>query len=135
MMSCRHTANPLCWNIRFITFLKKLGSVEKEADPCSFAKRSRQERLSAIYVDDGLLAASDESTLKACLEGRKLQYKITSKDASYFLGLEIRMEQDSISFSQTAVLEDYSDSDHGNWLQTGRSTSGVEVRFSVEAVS
>ena len=103
---------PRRWNVRFITYIKKLGLVESEADPCLFIRETENEKLLlAIYVDDGLLAASNESTLRACLEGLRLQFKITSKDASYFLGLEIKRESDRIRISQAPqarkILERY----------------------------
>ena len=92
---------PRCWNIRFITYLKKLGLVESEADPCLFTKKTEHEKLLlAIYVDDGLLAASNEATLNACLEGLKLQFKITSKKANFFLGLQISRAENSMKITQ-----------------------------------
>ena len=94
---------PRCWNHRFIAYIKKLGLSVSTADPCLFVRESREEKLLlAVYVDDGLLAASKESTLQECLEGLKLQFKITAKDASFFLGIEIIKDASGIRITQAA---------------------------------
>jgi transposase InsO family protein len=92
---------PRCWNKRFITYIRRLGMKISEADPCLFIRESNREKLLlAVYVDDGLMAASNELTLKDCLRELQLQFKITSKPATYFLGIDIKREGDSIKISQ-----------------------------------
>ena len=94
---------PRCWNHRFITYIKKLGLEKSEADPCLSVRETKEEKLLlAMYVDDGLLAASKGSTRRDCLEGLKLQFKITSKDATYFLGIEIKQGERGIRISQAS---------------------------------
>lgn len=57
----------------------------------------------ALYVDDGIVAATDESELSELVEKLKSEFKIIVKPATYFLGIEISQQSDgSIKVSQAA---------------------------------
>ena len=56
----------------------------------------------ALYVDDGLVAATDHQELKIFLQDLSKEFKITSQKASYFLGLEIEQTDDRIKINQQA---------------------------------
>lgn len=45
-----------------------------------------------LYVDDGLLAATDKDTANAFLEDLNKILRITTKPATYYLGLQIHRE-------------------------------------------
>ena len=92
---------PRCWNKRFGNFLVKLNFKASQADPCLFIRESNNKKLIlALYVDDGLIAATDTNDLKTFIEELKSEFKIVSKEASYFLGLEIVQENNYIKISQ-----------------------------------
>lgn len=105
---------PRCWNTRLGTFLKKLGFKQSDADPCLFIlEKGIKKLLLALYVDDGIVAATDESELSAFAENLKSEFKIVTKPATYFLGMEIDQKPDgSIKISQAAytrkVLDQFS---------------------------
>ena len=86
---------PRCWNTRFGNFLKKLGFKQSEADPCLFMlERGTNKLILALYVDDGIVAATDECELSEFAERLRSEFKIMTKPATYFLGVEIDQKSD-----------------------------------------
>jgi hypothetical protein len=62
--------------------------------------------LLALYVDDGIVAATDKKELVEFEKELKSEFKIIAKPASYFLGMEISQDSDgSIKVSQTAYTK------------------------------
>lgn len=97
---------PRCWNKRFGNFLSRLRFRKSEADPCLFIRESNGLKLILVlYVDDGLIAASDKEDLKKFLQDLQAEFKITSKDASYFLGVEIKQTEKGVKISQEAYAK------------------------------
>ncbi|KAJ2950684.1 hypothetical protein O0L34_g8943 [Tuta absoluta] len=83
---------------------------QSETDCCLYAKRVNDKKiLITLYVDDELVAATDEaceSFANSFLAGLKTKLKITTKPASYYLGLEIVREADgSIFIKQEAYAK------------------------------
>lgn len=86
---------PRCWNEKFCSYLLELGFKRSEADPCLFVKeKGKQKMFFVLYVDDGLVAFKDDQQLQNLLKDVKRKFKITSKSASYFLGMEIERKED-----------------------------------------
>ena len=96
--------SPRCWNKRIEAFLRKQGFKVSAADPCLYIRdRDGKKLLLALYVDDGILAATDMQDLNSFISQLRAEFDITVKDASYFLGVEIEKEADgSIKISQPA---------------------------------
>ncbi|CAB0003770.1 unnamed protein product, partial [Nesidiocoris tenuis] len=94
---------PRCWNKRFVDYLSKIGLHASEADPCLFIREKDGKKLIvALYVDDGLVASNCKLEQDNFIEELKREFKITTKEASYFLGLEIEKQEGQISVKQTA---------------------------------
>jgi transposase InsO family protein len=92
---------PRCWNKRFGDFLQRHGFKASDADPCLYIReRGGQKLILVIYVDDGLLAATDQREMEIFIEELKSEFKIVSKKADYFLGLEIEHEEKFIKIHQ-----------------------------------
>jgi transposase InsO family protein len=92
---------PRCWNKRFGDFLQRHGFKASDADPCLYIReRSGRKLILVIYVDDGLLAATDQREMEIFIEELKSEFKIVSKKADYFLGLEIEHEEKFIKIHQ-----------------------------------
>jgi len=88
----------------FAVFLQKLGFRKSGADPCLFILESGSKKiLLALFVDDGIVAAIDKCELLKLIEKLKSEFKITTRCATYFLGIEIDQRSDSsIKISQAA---------------------------------
>jgi len=70
---------------------------------CSYWRRTR--RKFCYHVDDGIVAATDEAELLELTDKLKCEFKIVTKPATYFLGVEIDQRSDgSIKISQAAVI-------------------------------
>jgi len=86
---------PRCWNKRFGNFLRQLGFEQNEADPCIFMRFKGNEKIIiALYVDDGLIASTNEAEVRNLIADLESEFKITAKEASYLLGLEIKVQPD-----------------------------------------
>lgn len=98
---------PRCWSKRFGAFLVSAGFKASDADPCLHIREEGHKKLVvALYVDDGLVMASDQQDSKKFVEELKAEFKITVKPASYFLGLEIkRFDDGAIKISQEAYAK------------------------------
>ncbi|BET01094.1 Reverse transcriptase (RNA-dependent DNA polymerase) [Nesidiocoris tenuis] len=98
---------PRCFNIRFVQYLKQnLKFKQSDADPCLFVRKTESSMIMiALYVDDGLVASTDKKSLDAFLDELRMEFKITTKSASYFLGLEIEQREDTIKISQKAYTK------------------------------
>lgn len=97
---------PRCWNERFGKFLLELDFKASEADPCLFVRKIKGEKLIIVlYVDDGLVAATKLEDLKQFLCELKSEFKITTRDADYFLGLEIEKIGNDIKIKQKAYTK------------------------------
>lgn len=83
-----------CWNEDITKFLKKIGLEPTKADPCVFTKKSGSIVFLALYVDDGLIAASEESDIKRLLIYLQKRYEITTNEPKHLLGMSIEREKD-----------------------------------------
>ena len=58
-----------------------------------------------LYVDDGLLAADDKDDLDVFIKELQSEFKIVSKDADYFLGIEKKRQDGKIKIDQKSYTE------------------------------
>ena len=87
--------SPRCWNKRFVNFMSHVGFIESNADPCLFVQKTKTSKLIVvIYVDDGLVAGTDETEIEEFLNGLKTEFKITVSTAQQYLGIQIVMTPD-----------------------------------------
>lgn len=97
---------PRCWNQRFGRFLESKGFKVSEADPCLYTREKNEKKLILVlYVDDGLVAATHSQDQQEFLEELKAEFKIVSKTANYFLGIEIERGQNSLKIHQEAYAK------------------------------
>ena len=100
--------SPRCWTERFTKFISNLKFYQSNADPCFyFYTEDDKLMLMTIYVDDGLVVASDESLIDKFFSDLNREFKITSsKEVKSFLGLEInRLQDGSIFIHQSRYIE------------------------------
>lgn len=98
---------PRCWNEKFSSYIIELGFKRSDSDSCLFVRqRGDKKMFFVLYVDDGLIAGDDQEEINQLIDDLRKKFKITSKPASYFLGLEIYQEQDgSVRVDQTHYTE------------------------------
>lgn len=90
---------PRCWNSCFESILLEMGFKQCEADCCLYSKITEGKKLLiTLYVDDGLVAATDEDLANSFLNDLRKRLKITTKPASYYLGLQIVRDNDGSVF-------------------------------------
>lgn len=64
-----------CWNEKFTQFIEKFEFIMSEADPCVFIRKKENEFIIlAIYVDDGIIAATHEKSLDSVIEYLKKHF-------------------------------------------------------------
>lgn len=92
---------PRCWNKCIVDYLKSINFKQCDKDPCLFIRNARNTKIIlALYVDDGLVATSNEKESERFIKELKRKFKITTKSASYFLGLEVTMDGSEVRVSQ-----------------------------------
>jgi hypothetical protein len=97
---------PRCWSERFGDFVKKEGFKMSKADPCLFTyEENGKKMLFTMYVDDGLIAYSDQKVLDWFLNKLRQEFKIVSKEANYYLGLEIKKTNDGTTITRKGYAE------------------------------
>ncbi|GFS54006.1 retrovirus-related Pol polyprotein from transposon TNT 1-94 [Trichonephila clavipes] len=80
--------SPRCWNKCFGQFLTDLGFKASEADPCLYIRERKGRKLLIVsYVDDGLIAATDQQDSEMFIKELKTKFKISVGKVSCFLGL------------------------------------------------
>lgn len=99
---------PRCWTEHFAIFVKHFGFKQSTADPCFYIFKEGNERLFlAVYVDDGLLAATSEYLLDSFFHELNKQFQATNtRNVTSFLGIEIFMlKNGSVFINQMKYAE------------------------------
>lgn len=93
-----------CWNKKFTSFIKQFNFNVSASDPCVFIhSKDGVTIILAIYVDDGLMAASDDECMKPVIDFLNTNFEIKVFEAKCFLGLEIDQRPDgTIHIHQSA---------------------------------
>ncbi|KMQ81732.1 integrase core domain protein [Lasius niger] len=88
------------WNKKFVECLIKFNLRAIDADPCVFVNKDKEKTLIlAVYIDDGLIASTDNLKIKDLLLHLSNELEVTSKPLELFLGIEFKYFSDS--FVQT----------------------------------
>jgi len=98
---------PRCWIEHFTGFLESFGFSRSTADPCFYVfKNKLGKMLLAFYVDDGLLAATDEILVENFFLELRKQFKIMeTKNVTSFLEMEIlKLPDGSIFINQEKFI-------------------------------
>ncbi|PNF28358.1 hypothetical protein B7P43_G17909 [Cryptotermes secundus] len=95
---------PRCWNRHFGKFLSNQGFQASKEDPCLYVKKEKKGKMILVlYVDDGLVTATNEEELKNFLQALRKEFSITVSVAHHYLGLEINTQTSGqVKISQEA---------------------------------
>lgn len=131
-----------CWNKKFVLFLHKFKFESSKADPCVFiSDRNKRKLLLAIYIDDGLVAATHSEDIVELLNYLKENFEIKVCEVGYFLGLEISIKQNgSIHLHQSTyaekVLVKYGmDDSHPVAVPADTSINSIEMQKTMGAIN
>lgn len=96
-----------CWNRKFTKFLEKFDLKATSSDSCVFVSKHGQKKIVlGIFIDDGIIAATDESDITRLIDHLTKEFEIRVLDAKYFIGLEIDQQPDgSIHICQHAYTK------------------------------
>ncbi|GFY46299.1 retrovirus-related Pol polyprotein from transposon TNT 1-94 [Trichonephila inaurata madagascariensis] len=78
---------PRCWNKCFKSFAEDSGLKQSNCDPCLFFNDEKSMYL-IVYVDDGIIAADEEQTVKLFLKKLESEFSVVIGEANYFLGIQ-----------------------------------------------
>lgn len=100
-----------CWNEKFVAVLARFGLVQSENDPCVFVRGGDKSLLLGIYVDDGVIAAKEESEIQELMQFLEKNFAVT-ESSGQFLGMEVKVDgSGDIVISQKAyagrIIERY----------------------------
>jgi len=81
---------PRCWHKKFKNMLMNFDLKETKADPCVFVNnKNNQLLIVAIFVDDGLIAATNNQLVDIMVKYLKDNFETKEGDLDHFLGIEI----------------------------------------------
>lgn len=87
---------PRCWDKKFVEFLSRYEFKPSEADQCVFVgKLNKVKVYLALFVDDGLLAATSMDILQTISSELDKTFNITIGNAKIFVGLQIEKDRDA----------------------------------------
>lgn len=86
---------PRAFHLKLKELLLQLNLKQGKADPCVFYKDSPERLIMCIYVDDVIIAGSNEQIIKEALNALQKELKLKYKPLNYFLGLQIKVNPDN----------------------------------------
>lgn len=95
------------WNNLLHVYLVSKGFSQSEADPCVYTmSEANSKTIVIIWVDDIIIATSDECTLQKVKKSLSQRFKMKDLGKlSWFLGIQFKCEDDVIELNQTKYLE------------------------------
>jgi hypothetical protein len=96
---------PRRWNQRFVDFMKKQRLKLVQRTRIFVRQRNGKKLIVAIYVDDGLIAGSDESEIDVFIGQLHRNFKIVMGTLSNFLGMQTEQRHDRIFVFQRVNTE------------------------------
>jgi hypothetical protein len=112
--------SPRCWNKRFKDVLMNLEFQESTADPCLYFRITGNDKIILVlYVDDGIVAATNRQSINIFLDKLKEEFQITVDTLGCFLNVQIERSIDgTIHITQKRYIEDVFRMDSANPVST-----------------
>jgi hypothetical protein len=80
------------WNQKFCKFLTSFGLKSTAADPCLYTCQDK-DGIILVAICDGLVCGSKMESINKVIEHLSVHFKMTSKTARHFVGLEITRDR------------------------------------------
>jgi len=100
------------WNKTFSDFLREYALIQSAADPCIFFSTQSPRLILALWVDDGLVACSDQTLLMKLIAHLQTKFEVTVGDADVYVGMHItrdvshhRLFVDQQRFTETLLTK------------------------------
>lgn len=95
-----------CWNQDIHQFLISLKFTRSDLDPCLYLLKGRSaEAIITLYVDDLIIATTDQELLDCILRDFANRYTIKVTDLSVYLSQRIRWAEDKVMIDQKSYTE------------------------------
>ena len=100
------------WNHTFDTFLKLYNLLPSDADTCVYyrptASKQSVDLIVGIFVDDGIVCASNEHDLDAVIQHLSSIFKITHGPMDYYVGFQVHcdLSNHTIFINQARYISD-----------------------------
>lgn len=95
------------WNMLLHEHLTENGFIQNDADHCVYSRESENGKvILLVWVDDLIIAASDDTLLCEVKEMMKRRFKMKDMGPlKHFLGIDFRQSEGEISMTQTRHIE------------------------------
>ena len=98
--------SPYNFNKKLTKIIKDRGLIQSHTDPCLFYRNGKERLMILIYVDDAICAGATKGLVLKFIESLRKDLELTSKPLSYFLGMQIEMNQaGDVHLHQTKYVE------------------------------
>ena len=92
------------WNKTFCSALASLGLKATASDPCLYTTAAG-DLIFALYVDDGIMAATTEKTLSKAVTLLQQRFKVTVGRLNTFVGMQVeRLSDGKMKLHQSAYV-------------------------------
>lgn len=96
--------SPRNWNRKIDQFLNEFNLKKSRIDECFYYTEDKTMML-ALYVDDALVAVSEDRMFKKLVQFLSNTMKITAKPVDQFLGMKIDVAENKVTISQQSYIE------------------------------
>lgn len=98
---------PRQWNEKINNFFKSQNYHQCEADKCCFVNNNDGLTICVIYVDDGLIASTNQQQLTKLISNLKISFEVKAHSPQVFVGMEIYQSDDksSIKIKQSNYIK------------------------------
>ena len=99
------------WNNTFDNFLKLYNLLTSDADSCVYYRLTADKSIDlivGIFVDDGIVCATNEADLDAVIQHLKTNFKVTHGPMDYYVGFQVHRDpiNHSILINQARYITD-----------------------------
>ena len=95
-----------CWNQDIHQFLISLRFIRSDLDPCLYLLKGRSaEAVITLYVDDLIIATTDQDLLGSILRHFEQRYTIKATDLTVYLSQRIQWAEDKVTIDQKGYTE------------------------------
>lgn len=85
------------WNKKFDDFLLQFGLLVSPTNPCVYYNKGDLHTIIDIYVDDGVIASTQQSHIDEIITYLQTAFKVVVGTRDYFVGFQVEFDCDNHS--------------------------------------